>query len=551
MSLARTQFTGQLVKWLIAKVRHGDWGEHIGRARCYQVRKLYDAHSWKVKRLRRNRFAPRVLDAADVAAAIAKDDEAAEEEEEEGSQSDDEDGAVSDSDSEADDPVGLAANGVPDSAKESVLFVKGLTRSAIQVAPSGQRRPIATWFEVVPENRVDAVLGSLWRPDGIQASAAKLYALTCERFVGISHADCAGFVAQQQSKQLSSSNAAQDKILAPSQPTDVGQRWELDLTFTDSTIPSDGFIGFMSTIDSLSRYLWCTAIASKSAAGIAHAFEVLFKTFGAPQKLQLDSSLENRSSTVKLLCQRYGVALVFTKPHVSSQNGGVERVHRSIKDKLRIAVLDLAREGEKVDFTELLESCVSSYNRQQQHSVTKLTPFEIFYGRSARQPGAVLVTARDGPAPARRAGSAGRAGSVAGQSLVTRVSAGRRAAVELRDLRGASTTDISGPRNRKAPSMASGIERLPLRDERPRLLSKMSPLEAARERLGIRGSASSEDLRRRKSCPALQALRRGQAQEQEQEQKQEQEQFPPMQSAWCKASSPSASMSETIACCTE
>ncbi len=205
MSLSRTRFTGQLVKWLIAKVRHGDWGEHIGRARRYQVRKLYDAHAWKVKRLRRNRFVPRVLDAADVAAAIAKDDEAVEEEE--GSESDDENGAVSDSDIEADDPVGLAANGVPDSAKESVLFVNGHTRSAIQVAPSGQRRPVATWFEIVPEDRVDAVLGSLWRPDGIQASAAKLYSDTSILYVGISHADCAGFVSQQQARQLSTSNA--------------------------------------------------------------------------------------------------------------------------------------------------------------------------------------------------------------------------------------------------------------------------------------------------------------------------------------------------------
>jgi len=31
------------------------------------------------------------------------------------------------------------------------------------------------------------------------------------------------------------------------------------------------------------------------------------------------------------------------------------------------------------------------------------------------------------------------------------------------------------------------MERLPLRDERPRLLSRLTPIEAARERLGIRG----------------------------------------------------------------
>jgi hypothetical protein len=344
------------------------------------------------------------------------------------------------------------------------------------------------WFEVVPHEKVDDVCASVWRPDGIQASAAKLYSLLCERYVGISHADCASFVAQQQSKQLSLSNAVQDKIIAPSQPTEVGQRWESDLTFTDSTIPSEPHIGFMSTIDSLSRYLWCSPIVSKNAAGIAASFEALFSTFGAPRKLQLDSSLENRSSTVKLVCQRHGVALVFTQPHSSSQQGGAERVHRTIKEKLRVAVLDLAKDGARVDFPALLESVVASYNRTV-HSVTGLTPFAVMFGRDARLPGAVLMTQLDGPVRTPRAGSAGRAGSVAGQSLVTRVSAGRRAAVELRDLRGASTTDISGARNRRAPSLALGIERQPLRDERPRLLKRMTPIEAARERLGIREPA--------------------------------------------------------------
>ena len=194
------------------------------------------------------------------------------------------------------------------------------------------------------------------------------------------------------------------------------------------------------------------------------------------------------------MCQRYGVTLVFTKPHVSSQNGGVERVHKTIKERLRVAVLDLAKDGARVDFPALLESVVASINRTT-HSAHGLSPFEVFYGRAARQPGAVLIAAGDGPAAARRAGSVGRTGSVAGQSLVTRVSAGRRATVELRDLRGTSTTDISGPRNRKAPSVAAGIERLPLRVERPRLLSRMTPIEAAIERLGMKRDAPQASLR--------------------------------------------------------
>jgi hypothetical protein len=325
MGLARTEWSSDLVHWIINKRRHGDWGEYVGRARKYQVKKLYDAHSWRVKNLRKNRFSPRVLDAAEIMNAIAADDAVEEDAEAEGGEESDKEDTA-ETGSESDEPVGLSADGVPDSEKERVLFVKALNRSSALVAPDGQRRTVATWFEVIPQDRVDDVLGSVWRPDGIQASAAKVYAVLCERYAGISHAACAAFATQQQAKQLSSSNAVQDKILAPSQPTEVGQRWESDLSFTDSTIPAGDFIGFMSTIDSLSRYLWWTPIVSKNAAGIAASFEALFSTFGAPRKHQLDSSLENRSSTVKLVCQRYGVALVFTKPHVSSLQGGVERV---------------------------------------------------------------------------------------------------------------------------------------------------------------------------------------------------------------------------------
>lgn len=74
---------------------------------------------------------------------------------------------------------------------------------------------------------------------------------------------------------------------------------------------------------------------------------------------------------------------------------------------------------------------------------------------------------------------------------MTRVSAGRRADAELRDLRdmrGASTLELDGPRARKAPSVALGLERQPLRNERPRLSSRMSALDAAKERLGLRSA---------------------------------------------------------------
>jgi len=254
----------------------------------------------------------------------------------------------------------------------------------------------------VPDNRVDDVLVSVWRADGIQASAAKVYAHVCEQFVGISHSASASFVARQTAKQLVGSSLVADKIISPSLPQAVNWRWESDLTFLDSTVPSGEYIGMSVIVDSLSRYCWATPIVSKSAAFLAHDHERIFKQVGAPRQLQMDSSLENKSASMRLVCQRYDVTLVHTKPHVSSAQGGVEKLNDTLKRKLRTAVLDLAKEGARIDFPALLETIVASYNRTV-HSVTQMTPYACYFGREARLPGAVLIRG-DGPAPARRVG---------------------------------------------------------------------------------------------------------------------------------------------------
>jgi hypothetical protein len=56
--------------------RHGNFGEFIDRARMYTLRKFWSAHEWRVPKLRINRFKPRVVDAADIAAAAMADGDA-------------------------------------------------------------------------------------------------------------------------------------------------------------------------------------------------------------------------------------------------------------------------------------------------------------------------------------------------------------------------------------------------------------------------------------------------------------------------------------------
>ena len=79
------------------------------------------------------------------------------------------------------------ADGSSDRALERVLFVRAASRSAHALDAGGQCMGEQTWNEVVPSERVAEVLQSLWHLGGIQSlSAAKMYALVSELYVGIS-----------------------------------------------------------------------------------------------------------------------------------------------------------------------------------------------------------------------------------------------------------------------------------------------------------------------------------------------------------------------------
>lgn len=97
----------------------------------------------------------------------------------------------------------------------------------------------------------------------------------------------------------------------------------------DSTLPSGSFEGFVCIIDARSRFAFTNCLADKSAAGIVAFLEATMFDYGAPHMLQADSAAENKSASVRLVAERFGVqALRFTKSHASQENELVERSFR-------------------------------------------------------------------------------------------------------------------------------------------------------------------------------------------------------------------------------
>jgi len=485
MSLARVMWTPDIVEQLISKVRTGEWDSYLPKEHKYRLNKLLQSHEWAVKRLRRNRFVPRVVDEDDVAAAVAQDDDSSE-------NGDSSEGSDDDSSEGSDDgtPVGRAADGSADARKERVLMVKSITRRADRVRADGARILEEAWFEIVPNDRVDSVLGSLWHVGGIQSvSTPKLYAAVCTRYVGVSHAAIASFVARQEAAELSRANLVADKIVSPSLPEALNESWSGDITFVDPSIPSGPFNSFLTVIDALSRMAFTVPLKDKSAATLGAAYEDLFRAHGAPKTLVQDSAKENMSATLRLVAARYGVRrLRFTAPHVSQQNGLVEREHQTLKGLLRRAALDGLKNGAATNFPELLRAVTRQYN-ETVHAVLKMAPWTVWTGREPPEVRAPILMGQSEGGAGAGAAKKGR-GSVA--TGASQTSHGRKARVELRDLqRGAS--EISGLRARKAADLGPGM--LDRRAEGPRKTLKdqgMSPIDAARARLGLVPATSSQ-----------------------------------------------------------
>ena len=511
MSLSRVSWTAARTKAFIHRTQHGRWPDGTLPKLRYVLERAYMHHRWKVERLRKNRFMPRVLDDGAFDVAAERDGTLSDSDDEEYKQEDDDD--VEDGGPAVDDvdvaPIGVAADGSNDSLLDDVLFVQARSRSPQRLSNAGKLESISpsTWYEIVPKSRVQAVLRSVFHSAGgtLFSTASTLYKQLAETYIGISHHDVSRFLASAEAAALSRSNTVADAIIAPSQPQRLGQRWASDLTFADGTLPFSPFVGLMTTVDRLSRFVWTHPVEDKSAAGIAANLEALFETEGPPELLQLDNSFENHSDTVRLVCQRHGVKLRFTRPYKSQENGLVEVAHKTIKQLLRKAVIDTQASGQAVDIASLLAAVTRMYNASP-HSVTGLPPFLVWRGRPPPKLAPAIVVRKEENDDDDDGGAAAGAGSAfqkkktssAPKSVTTSLSrASKRELLHLlehqqqqaQQQKELQRMKRSAAQRPPAPQSSAGSA-----GKRPRLEARMGPIDATLQRLGLT-SQSQTSLR--------------------------------------------------------
>lgn len=139
---------------------------------------------------------------------------------------------------------------------------------------------------------------------------------------------------------------------------------------------------FLSIIDDYSKRVWVYILKSKD-----EAFEK-FKEWKSlvenqsekkVKKLRTDNGLEFCSGWFNKFCKDHGIARHLTVPGTPQQNGTVERMNRTLLDKVRCM---LSKSGlPKVFWAEAVSTAAYLVNRSPSAAIDMMTPMERWSGK--------------------------------------------------------------------------------------------------------------------------------------------------------------------------
>ena len=143
----------------------------------------------------------------------------------------------------------------------------------------------------------------------------------------------------------------------------------------------------LTVSDSYSRVLLgCTALPSTATPGVQTAFEALFSEFGLPEAIRSDNGIPFVASQAPLGLSRLtlwwiklGIAHHRIRPGKPSENGRLERLHRTLKaEATRPPEDDLRAQQERFDRFR------AEYNRERPHAALGQVPPASCYSTSPR-----------------------------------------------------------------------------------------------------------------------------------------------------------------------
>lgn len=137
----------------------------------------------------------------------------------------------------------------------------------------------------------------------------------------------------------------------------------------------------LTIVDKFSKFASAYSLESRHSLMIVKSLKHFISLHGIPSKLICDQGTEFNSNIFKDFCKQYGIKVHFTSFQQTSSNSPVERLHSTLTEIYRIILEKSKQCNLNLDHDDILTEVIITYNNSI-HSTTKLTPYELFYGRT-------------------------------------------------------------------------------------------------------------------------------------------------------------------------
>lgn len=137
----------------------------------------------------------------------------------------------------------------------------------------------------------------------------------------------------------------------------------------------------LTIIDIFSKFAAGFTIPARTSMNIIKELKNFVSIYGIPKKLVCDQGKEFSSIIFKDFCKQFDISTHITSFQQSSSNAPVERLHSTLTELYRIIMTKRRENKLSLDHEEIFREALITYNNSI-HSATKLTPYELFFGRT-------------------------------------------------------------------------------------------------------------------------------------------------------------------------
>lgn len=139
----------------------------------------------------------------------------------------------------------------------------------------------------------------------------------------------------------------------------------------------------LTLIDKFSKFAAAYTLTARNSLNIVKSIKHFISLHGIPIKLITDQGAEFTANILKDFCNQYNIKLHITSYQQSSSNSPVERLHSTLTEIYRIILQKCKNNRLDLDHDDILNETLTTYNNAI-HTATKLTPFELLYGRTSK-----------------------------------------------------------------------------------------------------------------------------------------------------------------------